>query len=337
MNLYTNVLRPCLFRLDAETAHHLTLDHLAWMPPSLVRGLVGVQAALPTALFGLSFPNPVGLAAGLDKNAVALPAWEAMGFGFAEVGTITAQAQPGNPKPRLFRYPDLEGLINRFGFNNDGAEVVRARLQRLQDSGRWPRIPIGINIGKSKVTELADAPSDYLFSYQKLYAFGDYFVVNVSSPNTPGLRSLQSREALLPIFRALRDWEGGAGKPLLVKIAPDLASEDVEEIARLAEEEKLAGIIATNTTVDHQAVPSHRDETGGLSGRPLTALATATLRQLRQLTDLPIIASGGVMDEASAAEKRKAGASLVQIYTGFVYRGPSLITEICRAWADAGE
>jgi dihydroorotate dehydrogenase len=327
VNPYADILRPLLFRLDAEKAHHLALALLKNTPTSLIRSFLSAKPpAEPTTVFNLQFPNPVGLAAGMDKCALALPAWEALGFGFIEIGTITAHAQPGNPAPRLFRYPQQNALINRMGFNNDGAEVVARRLQRLKDSGCWPRLPVGINLGKSKVTELVDAPADYLHSFRRLLPFGDYFVINVSSPNTPGLRQLQDRDALTAIIRRLRDVD--STKPLLVKIAPDLEESAAVEIAELAATENLSGLIATNTTLDHSAVPQDLDQQGGLSGAPLREKSTAMLRLIAGSTGLPIIASGGVMDAASAKEKFDAGASLVQIYTGFVYRGPQLIREI---------
>jgi dihydroorotate dehydrogenase len=327
MSFYTSVLRPLFFRLDPETAHHLALRQLEIFPPALLRMLFGrTTAAVPADVFGIRFPNRVGLAAGMDKNAVALPGWEALGFGFVEIGTITAKAQPGNPLPRLFRYPDKNALINRMGFNNDGAEAVAARLRRLRAAGRWPKIPVGINLGKSKVTAIEDAPADYLHSFRLLREFGDYFVVNVSSPNTPGLRDLQETGRLREILRVLAPERDG--KPLLVKIAPDLPDDHAAEIAALAEEEGFAGLIATNTTLDHSALPPERDQTGGLSGAPLRARSTALLAHLKKHTALPVIGSGGVMDAASAREKFAAGACLVQIYTGFIYQGPGLIREI---------
>jgi dihydroorotate dehydrogenase len=317
--------------LDAETAHHLALALLEHTPLPLIRSCLGARtstSSAPKSLFGVNFPNPVGLAAGMDKSALALPAWEALGFGFIEIGTVTAHPQPGNPQPRLFRYPRQHALINRMGFNNDGAVAVARRLQSLKDSGRWPQIPVGVNLGKSKVTELAEAPADYLASYRHLLTFGDYFVINVSSPNTPGLRSLQDRGALTAIIRTLRDFD--AKKPLLVKIAPDLEESAAQEIATLAVEENLSGLIATNTTLDHSSIPIAHDQQGGLSGAPLREKSTAMLRLLTRATGLPVIASGGVMDASTAKEKFDAGASLVQIYTGFVYRGPQLISEILR-------
>ncbi|HEU4678751.1 MAG TPA: quinone-dependent dihydroorotate dehydrogenase [Terrimicrobiaceae bacterium] len=327
MNIYATILRPLLFRLDAEEAHHLVLRQLSLFPPALLRLITGSRrGGRPRRVFGCEFPNRVGLAAGMDKNALALPAWEALGFGFVEIGTITAHAQTGNPRPRLFRFPEYGALINRMGFNNDGAEAVAARLNAFRKKGKWPRIPVGINLGKSKVTPLDEAAADYLHSFRCLRQFGDYFVINVSSPNTPGLRDLQETRRLEEIIRALRSEAPEAR--LLVKIAPDLSEQQVLEIGTLAETEGLAGLIATNTTLDHSALPRERDQQGGLSGAPLTAQATRMLKILRGRTSLPLIASGGVMDTASAKEKFDAGAHLVQIYTGLVYRGPQLIREI---------
>jgi dihydroorotate dehydrogenase len=327
MSFY-DAVRPLLFRLDAEKAHHFALGALARTPGAVLRAGFGAAPSAERVVAGIRFRNPVGLAAGMDKNAIALPAWEALGFGFVEVGTITAKAQPGNPRPRLFRYPELGALINRMGFNNDGADVVAARLADLRESGRWPRIPVGVNLGKSKVTPLEEAPSDYLHSFRALLPFGDYFVVNVSSPNTPGLRELQDKDALTGIVRTLRDLD--ATKPLFVKIAPDLNDVQLDAILELTAAENLSGLIATNTTLDHSALAGRPDETGGLSGAPLRARAGEVTRRLCAGTDRPVIASGGIMDGAAARERLAAGAALVQIYTGFVYRGPALIREIVR-------
>lgn len=331
VNLYSTLLRPALFRLDAELAHEIAIHGLqaGGRAQAALRATFGPVPRHPVDAFGLNFPNPVGLAAGMDKNAVALPAWEALGFGFAEVGTITAKAQPGNPKPRLFRYPEIGALVNRLGFNNDGADAIAARLSRLKNSGRWPRIPVGINIGKSKVTDLEDAPADYLHSYRALLPFGDYFVVNVSSPNTPGLRELQGKEALTAIIDTLRSHD--AAKPLFIKIAPDLNESQLDDICELAGATNLTGLVATNTTLDHSALPAGRDETGGLSGEPLREKSAAILDSLRARTSLPLIASGGICAGADAADRIARGATLVQIYTGFVYRGPQLIRDICAA------
>jgi dihydroorotate dehydrogenase len=328
MSLY-DLLRPLLFQMDAEAPHHFALGALETAPAPFLRMGFGAAPEDERIVAGIRFRNPVGLAAGMDKNAIALPAWEALGFGFVEVGTITAKAQPGNPQPRLFRFPELQALINRMGFNNDGADVVAARLDRLKASGRWPRIPVGVNLGKSKVTELADAAADYLHSFRALRDYGDYFVVNVSSPNTPGLRELQDKDALTKIVRTLRDYDHA--KPLFVKIAPDLTPPQLDAILELAATEDLSGLIATNTTLDHSPIPAERDETGGLSGAPLRDRAAEVTRHLCAGTKRPVIASGGIMDAATARGRLEMGAALVQIYTGFVYRGPALIREIATA------
>jgi dihydroorotate dehydrogenase len=327
VNIYTRIVRPFLFKLDAERAHHLVLRQLSMLPPLLVRMIFGrLPCSRPHQFFGMAFPRRVGLAAGMDKNGIALPGWEALGFGFVEIGTITARPQPGNARPRLFRYPEQAALVNRMGFNNEGADAIADRLNRLRKTGKWPRIPVGINLGKSKNTSLDEASADYLYSFRALRPFGDYFVINVSSPNTPGLRELQETRRLSDIVHHLRREDPHAR--LLVKIAPDLRDEQALEIARLAADEKLTGLIATNTTLDHSALPNDRDQPGGLSGAPLRARATHLLQLLSSQSSLPVIASGGVMDAASAKEKFDAGARLVQIYTGLVYRGPELIRAI---------
>ena len=305
---------------------------------SWLRSLSGAADAAATSqhartVFGVNFPNPVGLAAGFDKDGIALAAWEALGFGFVEAGTLTIHGQPGNPKPRLFRVPAQRGLINRLGFNNHGAEAAARRFADLRASRRWPRIPVGINLGKSKVTPLEQAAQDYVASLEKLHPFGDYFVLNVSSPNTPNLRQLQGRDELDALLRAVqaKNHSFPTPKPMLVKIAPDLSFPQIEEILTLAVEHRLAGIVATNTTIDHSLLPTDApSQQGGLSGAPLSARATEIVRFLARQTSLPIIAVGGVSDAASAREKLDAGASLVQLYTGFVYGGPTLIPEICR-------
>lgn len=337
MNFYRSILRPCFFQLPAEPAHELALHFLAAFShaPAILRGIFGSPPSRRTAVGPLVFPNPVGLAAGMDKNAIALPAWEALGFGFVEAGTITALAQPGNPRPRLFRYPAKKALVNRMGFNNEGCEAVARRLGNLRKSGRWPGIPVGINLGKSKVTPLEEAPGDYLRSYQSLYEYGDYFVINVSSPNTPGLRSLQAAGELRKILQALRAWEGERRKPLWVKLAPDLDPVSMRESAEVAASAGADALIATNTTLDHSALSPGEDQTGGLSGAPLTKKSADFQRALREAAPLPIVASGGIMSPADAATRFRDGASLVQLYTGFVYEGPALIRSICEqaeAW-----
>jgi dihydroorotate dehydrogenase len=329
--LYQRLVRPILFSLSAETAHNLAIRKLRAISslPSVLRQLERFKPPPnPTTVFGLTFPNPVGLAAGFDKNGVAVPAWAALGFGFVEIGTVTAKPQPGNPKPRIFRYPEQQALINRLGFNNDGADVVAARLRALRERGTWPDIPVGINIGKSKITPIENAVDDYLYSFRLLAPLADYVVLNVSSPNTPGLRSLQEHDALEQLLSAICRENETAGKPVLLKIAPDLSLADLEQIIARCEQNRLAGIIATNTTIDHSAIPQTLDQTGGLSGRPLREKSTEFVRAIRASSLLPIIACGGISGAASAREKLEAGAQLLQVYTGYVYRGPGLLREI---------
>src|SRR5438309_4158751 len=333
-NAYERFVRPLLFSIDPETAHRLTIGSLraASHVNLALRALSVFQPpAKPKKLFGLNFPNPIGLAAGLDKNGVALPAWAALGFGFIEIGTVTAKAQPGNPKPRIFRLPGQQALINRLGFNNDGADAIAERLGRLRRSGRWPVVPIGINIGKSRATPLEQATDDYLYSFRLLRDFADYIALNVSSPNTPGLRELQEPQRLSELLHAIGNQPGTAAKPVLVKIAPDLSSTELEVIIATCEENNVAGIIATNTTLDHLSIPHALDEEGGLSGAPLREKATALLRDIVRKSAIPVIASGGIFDAKSAHEKFQVGAQLIQLYTGFVYRGPRLLREIMEA------
>lgn len=330
MNLYQSLVRPLLFAIDAETVHHLAMGMLERTGPTLAAWSHPPDRRLERTVFGVTFPNPVGLAAGFDKNAVALPAWQALGFGFAEVGTITARAQPGNPKPRIFRVPEARALINRLGFNNEGADAITRRLRQLRDSGRWPSIPVGINIGKSKVTPLEEATADYLLSFERLQHFGDYFVLNVSSPNTPGLRSLQDRAMLDELLGHIQR-RNTTGRPVLVKIAPDLEWGAIEEILSLVEEHRLAGIIATNTTIDHSSVAETRRTQGGLSGAPLRERSTSIVRFIAERSKVPIIAVGGIFTPDDALEKFDAGASLIQLYTGFIYEGPGLVRRICKA------
>ena len=327
---YEKIVRPLLFSVDPERAHHFTIDLLrrASHLNLALRLLQYFQPpAKPKTVFGLTFRNPIGLAAGIDKNGAALPALAALGFGFIEIGTVTATGQPGNPKPRIFRYPEQEALINRLGFNNDGADMVANRLRYWQETNRWPPIPVGINIGKSKATPLEQAPGDYLHSFRRLQKFADYIVLNVSSPNTPALRTLQARDSLTPLLRAVRE-ENRGEKPILVKISPDLSVGDLEEIIATCEENKIAAVIATNTTLDHSAIPSQDDETGGLSGAPLREKSTALVRMIAARSALPVIGCGGIFDAESAREKMEAGAGLIQIYTGLIYRGPGLLREI---------
>ena len=330
-NSYERFIRPLLFSLDAEVAHHFIIALLrqASYFDVVLRTLKAFQPSpKPKALFGLNFPNPIGLAAGLDKNGVAIPAWAAIGFGFIEIGTVTAKAQAGNPKPRIFRLPKQQALINRLGFNNDGADAVAERLRRLRGSGRWPAVPVGINIGKSRATPLEQATDDYLYSFRLLRDFADYIALNVSSPNTPGLRELQEPKKLSELLQAIGRKPTAAPKPVLVKISPDLSSTELEAMLAVCEENAVAGIIATNTTVDHSSVPLQFNQEGGLSGLPLREKSTALLREIVGKSTIPVIASGGIFDAESAHEKFQAGAQLVQLYSGFVYRGPRLLREI---------
>ena len=328
---YERFVRPTLFSLDAETAHHLTIELLqkaSHFDPAL-RVLRSFQpSSKPKTLFGLNFPNPIGLAAGLDKNGVALPAWAALGFGFIEIGTVTAKAQPGNPKPRIFRLPEQRALINRLGFNNHGADAIAQRLAALRVSARWPAVPVGINIGKSRATPLEQATDDYLYSFRMLRDFADYITLNISSPNTPGLRELQEPEKLSELLHAIGNEAGTAPKPLVVKISPDLSNTELKAVLEVCGENGVSGIIATNTTLDHSSIARQLDQAGGLSGAPLRDKSTALVREIAARSTIPVIASGGIFDAESAGEKFQAGAQLIQLYTGFVYRGPQLLREI---------
>jgi dihydroorotate dehydrogenase len=342
MYVVYSLIRRGLFRIgggDAEAAHHRTTAILARTGPLLspLRGVLGVEA--PVTAFGVRFPNPVGLAAGMDKDGVALSAWPALGFGFVEVGTVTAIPQPGNDKPRLFRLPGSEAIINRMGFNNAGAEALADRLS----AGREPKVPIGISIGKSKAVPVEQAVEDYRTSLRALHRHGDYFAVNVSSPNTPGLRGLQDRKALSELLaelslerKALAERTRTAPKPLLVKIAPDLTEEAIGEVLEVCDEHGINGLIATNTTLSRDglaAADQHMaGQAGGLSGRPLTGRAREVVAFVHKQTggQLPIIGVGGIMDTDDAARMFDAGASLVQLYTGFIYRGPGLVRRIGR-------
>lgn len=345
---YRTFIRPVLFLRESEKIHHRTLKAVGWASRHklVCRALSSIFRAeqLPVGLFGLKFPNPVGLAAGMDKEALAVPAWAALGFGFSELGGVTWHAQPGNPAPRLFRAPAHEALINRMGFNNPGAETMAATLAQWRVAGLWPDHPVGINLGKSKITPLTEAAEDYARSFRALWPQADFFVVNVSSPNTPNLRQLQDKAALDEILAALSEINGELAnlsanlpspKPLLVKIAPDLSFEALDEILELAGPRKISGLVATNTTVARPNA-TRRDlqriyaEAGGLSGRPLAARSTEVIRHLFRQTrgSLPIIGVGGIFNAADAWEKITAGASLVQIYTGLVYEGPGLAREI---------
>ncbi len=370
--LYRHLIRPVLFAQEAEQVHDRTMRALNWasrheLVCDALESFFGAPP-LPIELFDLKFPNPVGLAAGMDKYAAVLPAWAALGFGFTELGGVTRHAQPGNPPPRIFRAIEDEAIVNRMGFNNPGAEPLAGTLAQWRALGRWPHHPVGINLGKSKITPLEKAAEDYAESFRVLRPLLDFFVVNVSSPNTPNLRQLQDKAALDEILAAIQEVQnlsegvecrvsgdedlkqiqpqdsaanlsGHASpmtrhthKPILVKVAPDLSFEALDEILEVAAARQIAGIVATNTTIER---PQTNDanlkriyaETGGLSGRPLRTRSTEIIRHLYKQThgSLPIIGVGGIFNAADAWEKITAGASLLQIYTGLVYEGPSAV------------
>ena len=346
---YEKFLRPLLFRLESERAHELGVEGMALLGrlTPLCRLLefahrLPAAARRPVTCFGLQFPNAVGLAAGFDKNAEAWPAAAAMGFGHVEIGTVTHLRQPGNDRPRVFRYPAQEAVINRMGFNNQGAEAVASRLARMPGPGRR-RIPLGINLGKSKVAPLDQAVTDYLGSFARLADHADYLVLNVSSPNTPDLRRLQDedrlRELLGAVSAANRERAARPGKvrkPLLLKIAPDLTFGQIDAVLAFIAEFGLDGIIATNTTLARPGYFASVSESGGLSGAPLRHRSTEIVNYIARATHgrLPIIGVGGITDAASAAEKLDAGATLVQLYTGLIYRGPFFAAELAHALAD---
>jgi dihydroorotate dehydrogenase len=337
--VYKSLVKPLLFNLDAERAHHLVFDNLrraARVPgtKALLRGLYQFQhPSLEREVFGLKFPNPVGLAAGFDKNAALTDELATLGFGFVEIGTVTPRPQPGNPTPRLFRLPQDEALINRMGFNNEGALAVAARLARRRNR----QLLIGGNIGKNKDTPNEHAAADYEACFEALADVVDYFVVNVSSPNTPNLRQLQEKKPLIDLLQRVqaRNLSRATPRPLLLKIAPDLTDTQLDDILEIARETQLSGLVATNTTISRADL---RTETGhvaglgagGLSGRPLRARATEVIRYLHRRSDgaLPIIGAGGIHSAADAQEKLAAGAVLVQLYTGFIYEGPALVRKI---------
>jgi len=328
------LVRPFLFAFDAERAHGLALSalELAWRTGTTPL-LAARPAPMPTTVFGLDFPNPVGLAAGLDKNGEHIDALFGLGFGFVEIGTVTPRPQAGNPKPRLFRLPQHAAIINRMGFNNAGVDALVRNVERSsQRTG-----PLGINIGKNKDTPNEDALSDYLVCLEKVYPLADYVTVNISSPNTAGLRELQEEQALRRLVGGLRDAQErlasqhGRRVPMLVKVAPDLSDRDIEAAARVLSELEVDGVIATNTSIGREGVEHDRRaaETGGLSGAPLLGQSTLVLRRLRaRLPErIPLIGVGGIQSGADAVAKMSAGATLVQCYSGLIFRGPALIGE----------
>jgi dihydroorotate dehydrogenase len=339
--MYRQFIRPLLFLIDPEKIHHIvfTLMRIKGAVP----GFKSISAAffnyrngkLKKKLLGLVFENPVGLAAGLDKDARLIDEFAAFGFGFIEIGTLTPKPQPGNDKPRLFRLPADQALINRMGFNNEGVEAAVVRLKK-----RKSRVIVGGNIGKNKVTPNENALEDYAICFEALYPYVDYFVINVSSPNTPGLRELQEKEPLRKLLLHVigLSLKKQKYKPILLKIAPDLTQDQLNDVIEILRETKTDGIIATNTTISRAGLTTDSQTVaaignGGLSGRPLAARATEVIHYLRKNLgkDFPIVAVGGIMSEADAIEKFRAGADLVQLYTGFIYEGPGLVSRINKA------
>ena len=339
-----SLARPLLFKMDPEAAHELTLDKLEKLQHSPLMCLAS-QPRIddPVTLAGLQFPNRVGLAAGLDKNARCIDAWSALGFGFVEVGTVTPKGQPGNPRPRMFRIPEKEALINRLGFNNDGLDafIANVRKSKLRQNPKAGGMLLGLNIGKNAATPIERATDDYLVCLAGVYPHADYVTVNISSPNTKNLRALQSDEALdqllgaLAARRAELAQQHGAYKPVFVKIAPDLDEAQVAVIADTLKRHVMDGVVATNTTLSREAVKGlkHAEEAGGLSGAPVLEASNAVIRQLRARLgrDYPIIGVGGILSGADALSKIAAGADVVQIYSGMIYKGPGLVTEVARA------
>ena len=331
------LIRPLIFKAssDPETMHRAMMRLLHMVgntaPLSYVERAIFnfSDERLCQNIFGLKFKNPVGLAGGFDKHAEAVEGFVNMGFGFLEIGTVTKLAQPGNPRPRIIRYPLQEALINRMGFNNEGADFLANKLSQAKKVN----IPFGINLGKSKVTELKDAAEDYLYSFSKLYNYGDYFVVNVSSPNTPGLRQLQDKSFLVEIIKGLRDFreKQNLSKPIFIKISPELSFNAVDEVLEVIKENSVDGIIAINSSLGREYFAKDPDELGGVSGRPLTLKSTRYIQHIhKQFPSLPIIGVGGIFSALDAYEKIKAGASLVQIYTGLIFEGPGLVRNINR-------
>jgi len=333
------LIKPLLFQFDPENIHYAVTGGLRrvnriWGVKSILKNLYQLEdKRLEREVMGLKFKNPMGLAAGFDKNASMIEELAEFGFGFIEIGTVTPLPQPGNEKPRMFRLPQDNGLINRMGFNNQGVDVVAARLKQVDKKG----LIIGGNIGKNKLTPNEDAVSDYIKCFDRLFDVVDYFVVNVSSPNTPGLRELQEKEPLKHILNTLqqRNNKNDISRPILLKIAPDLTNSQLDDIIEIVKETKIAGVIATNTTISRDDLKSSENlkkESGGLSGKPLTLRSTEVIRYLSEHSNksFVIIGVGGIHSPQDAIEKIKAGASLIQIYTGFIYEGPGLVKRILK-------
>ncbi|WP_270090394.1 quinone-dependent dihydroorotate dehydrogenase [Sphingobacterium sp. SYP-B4668] len=340
------LIKPFFFSMNPESAHHTVTGGLQtftkiWGAKSLLKSIYSItDKRLEREVLGLKFKNPVGLAAGFDKNGEYIDQMANFGFGFIEIGTVTPKPQPGNEKPRMFRLVPDEALINRMGFNNQGADVAAGRLRHLK---RREGIIIGGNIGKNKVTPNEDAVLDYLYCFRALFDYVDYFVVNVSSPNTPGLRDLQEKEPLKNILRQLMDInnKNGVSRPILLKIAPDLTDSQLNDIIEIVQETKIAGVIATNTTISREGLRSNPvlvNEMGGVSGKPLTKRSTEVIRYLSEKSNraFPIIGVGGIHTAEDAIEKLDAGACLIQLYTGFIYEGPGLVSDICKGILKSG-
>jgi dihydroorotate dehydrogenase len=333
--LYEGLVRPCLFQLNAETAHNVTMKMMHVMGQySLLTGMIRQTVAnRPRKVMGIEFPNPVGLAAGLDKDGVALDALGALGFGFVEIGTVTPKPQPGNPAPRLFRVIPAEGIINRMGFNNLGVDNLVGNVRASRYEG-----VLGINIGKNKTTPLEKAEDDYLYCLEKVYQCASYVTVNISSPNTPNLRTLQHGSALESLISALKKKQAelknkfGRYVPLAVKLAPELDDAEIAEVCGIFKKYGVDGVIATNTTLDREIIRDmpHVTEAGGLSGKPLFKKSTEKLKKIREELkgEIPIIGAGGIDSPLAAREKMAAGADLIQIYTSFIYKGPKIIKDI---------
>ncbi len=335
--MYRLLIRPILFLFDAEKVHHFTFSILKFsFKLPLVKGIVKKiysvnKPGLEKNIFGLTFKNPVGLAAGFDKNALLIDELACFGFGFIEIGTVTPLPQIGNPKKRLFRLKKDQAIINRMGFNNDGVDIVVERLKKIKSD-----VIIGGNIGKNKITPNENAVDDYVICFNKLFDYVHYFVVNVSSPNTPNLRALQDKKPLSKILNTLQSINNSKEnpKPILLKIAPDLTDEQLLDIVDIVKETKIAGVIATNTTIERNNLTSeNKNEIGGLSGKPLTNKATNVIKFLSEKSNnsFPIIGVGGIFNEKDAKDKMNAGSDLVQVFSGFIYQGPKLVTRICKS------
>ena len=334
LDLLYPMLRPLLFSMEADKAHDAMMSVLGAAPRMLgflaSMGTTSAPASMSREAFGVKLAGPIGLAAGLDKDGVAVPFWPKLGFGFIEIGTVTMHGQPGNPKPRMFRIVEDKALVNRAGFNNAGSAALAQRLEQLRGRGLWPKIPVGVNVGKSKLTPLEEATADYVTSIQRLEGLADYFTVNVSSPNTPGLRDLQGPEFLEELLSSAV--EAARGTSVLLKLAPDLSDEALAEAVEVAVKAGAGGVIATNTTITRDALSRDPNETGGMSGRPLWSLARQKIGVALRAADgrLPVVGVGGVHTVEQVKELLDAGCVAVQVYTALIFEGPGLISRLNR-------